>query len=314
MTQLRLDSGVTLPGENRLCMTVEVHQPAPGVARPVALVCLPGGGMNRHYFDLSAKDGAADANSFSFVHQMTARGFIVVTMDYLGVGDSDRPADGHALTPDLLVQANAKVLAQVLESLRKDVPDLVTIGVGHSMGAMMTILQQARDGTHVAIALLGFSTRGMPEYLSGEARALAAEGHEVVRARLVELARKTFVEPYPVIRTGASTSMFAGSKADPRAASIIKPAADVMLPVPAFMSMLPGNVAPEAAQIKVPVYLGLGELDIAGPVEHIPDSFPASPEVGLHIWPATGHSHFLFPGRAEVFAQVADWAGSVTNK
>lgn len=312
VTQLRLDSGVTLPGESRLCMTVDVHKPAAGLARPVALVCLPGGGMNRHYFDLTAKDGADDAKSFSFVHQMTARGFIVVTMDYLGVGDSDRPADGHALTPDLLVQANAAVQAQVLESLRKDVPDLVTIGIGHSMGAMMTILQQARDGTHVAIALLGFSTRGMPEYLSGEARALAAEGHEVVRARLVELARKTFVEPYPVIRTGASTSMFAGSKADPRAASIIKPAADVMLPVPAFLSMLPGNVAPEAAQIKVPVYLGLGELDIAGPTEQIPASFPASPDVGLHIWPATGHSHFLFPARASVFEQIAAWASSVT--
>ncbi len=314
MTERRLDSGVSLPGEGRLHMAVEVHRPSPDVARPVALVCLPGGGMNRQYFNLSTQDDAADALSFSFAHQMTARGFIVVTLDYLGVGGSDRPADGHALTPELLVQADAYVLEQVLADLRREVPALKTVGIGHSMGAMMTLLQQARDETHVAIALLGFSTRGMPEYLSAEARALAAEGHDAVRAKLVELARKTFVQPYPIIRSGSSSSMFVGSRADPRAARIIKPASDVMLPVPAFLSMLPGNVAPEAAQIKVPVFLGLGELDIAGPTEQIPASFPASPDVGLHIWPATGHSHFLFPGRADIFRDIADWAESVTNQ
>ena len=313
--QRHVDSGITLPGEDALRVAVEIRMPAPSALRPVALVCLPGGGMNRQYFDLCAKDGKPDAMSFSFARQMAARGFIVVTMDYLGIGDSDRPADGYALTPEVLAKASAHALGQVLNDLRAQIPALTTLGIGHSMGAMMTVLQQAAHHQHAGIALLGFSTRGLPEYLLPEARELAAQGHDAIRARLVEFARKTFVESYPVIKQSTQSSNFyAGDKADPRAASIIKPATAHMLPVPAFMSMLPGNVAPEAAQIDVPVFLGLGELDIAGPPNEIPAAFPASPAVSLHIWPATGHSHFLFPARTELFEQIADWAGKVTGK
>jgi pimeloyl-ACP methyl ester carboxylesterase len=313
--QRHVDAGVTLPGEGALRIAVEIRMPAPSAMRPVALVCLPGGGMNRHYFDLSAKDGKSDAMSFSFARQMAARGFIVVMMDYLGIGGSDRPADGYALTPEVLAQAGAHALDQVLNDLRSQVSGLTSIGVGHSMGAMMTVLQQAKYRQHSALALLGFSTRGLPEYLIPAARELALSDRAAVRECLVELARKTFFEPYPLIKPSAqANSLYAGSKADPRASSIIKPATDHMLPVPAFMSMLPGNVAPEAAQIDVPVFLGLGELDIAGPPNEIPAAFPASPAVSLHIWPATGHSHFLFPARTELLEQIADWAGKVTGK
>ncbi len=313
--QKQVDSGITLPGEGVLRVAVEIRMPSPATMRPIALVCLPGGGMNRHYFDLSAKDGQSDAMSFSFARQMAARGFIVVMLDYLGIGGSDRPADGYALTAQLLAQANAHALDQVLPDLRAQVPDLTTLGVGHSMGAMMTVLQQAAYRQHAGVALLGFSTRGLPEYLIPAARELALTDPAAVRACTVELARKTFFEPYPVIKPSAQSSTFyAGDKADPRASSIIKPATDHMLPVPAFMSMLPGNVAPEAAQIDVPVFLGLGELDIAGPPSEIPPAFPASPDVSLHIWPATGHSHFLFPARTELFEQLAQWAGKVTGK
>jgi pimeloyl-ACP methyl ester carboxylesterase len=312
--QRRLDSGLRLPGEGTLHVGVEIRMPFPALMRPIALVCLPGGGMNRHYFDLMAKDGKPDAMSFSFARQMAARGFIVVMMDYLGIGGSDRPADGYALTPARLAQAGAHALDQVLTELRSQVPALTTIGVGHSMGAMMTLLQQATYRQHEAIALLGFSTRGLPEYLIPQARELAKD-QAAVRECMVELARKTFFEPYPVIKPSAqSSTLYAGSKADPRASSIIKPAMDYMLPVPAFMSMLPGNVAPEAARIDVPVFLGVGELDIAGPPEEIPAAFPGSPDVSLHIWPATGHSHFLFPARTELYEQIADWAGSIKGK
>ena len=40
-----------------------------------------------------------------------------------------------------------------------------------------------------------------------------------------------------------------------------KAARDKMLPLPAFLSMLPGNVAPEAARIDVPLLLALGESE-----------------------------------------------------
>jgi pimeloyl-ACP methyl ester carboxylesterase len=314
VVQRHVDAGVSLHGESRLRMAVEIRHPDPAVAKPVALVCLPGGAMNKRFFDLYATDGSPDAMSFSFARQMAARGFTVVMLDYLGLGGSDQPADGYALTPEVLTRANRHALEVVLPELRAQFPGLKTIGVGHSMGAMMTVLQQAHHRPHAGLALLGFSTRGLPEYLIPEARALAAQGTDAVRAQLVELARKTFQVPYPVIKASAdSSALYAGSRADPRAAAVIKPAATQMLPVPAFMSMLPGNVAPEAAQVDVPVFLGVGELDIAGPPQDIPAAFPASPDASLHIWPATGHSHFLFPSRQQQFETLAAWTDKVTS-
>jgi len=320
--ELRLDSGIELNGA-RLHLAVDVRAPRQASlgAVPAVLVCLPGGAMNRRFFDLMPGGAAAGDVSFSFARQMAGRGFIVVSIDHLGVGGSDRPEDGYALTPDLVVQANQHALEQVLARLRggglladlPPLPDLVAIGVGHSMGAMLTLLQQHKYRPYAGLALLGFSTRGMPEYLIPEAKALAADT-EAVRAQLVRLAKATFAVPYPEVKPSPqSNNLFAGAAAEPRGVEAIKAARDRMLPVPAFLSMLPGNVAPEAAQIDVPLFLAVGERDIAGPPHQIPAAFTASSDVSLHIMAQSGHSHFLFPSRTGLFNRLAGWARLVAG-
>ncbi|MBV8062848.1 MAG: alpha/beta hydrolase [Nevskia sp.] len=325
-TTLRLDTGIALPGGAPLHVAVEVRAPRQaslGTA-PAVLVCQPGGGMNRRYWDLRPGNGlggdAAGDLSFSFAQQMAGRGFIVVFLDHLGVGESDRPEDGYALVPELLVRANQAAVQQVLERLRAGsllpvlppLPDLVSIGVGHSMGAMLTLLQQAAFRPYAGLALLGFSTRGMPDYLIPEAKHLAADT-AAVRAELVRLAKATFQVPYPEVKPSPQSNIFAGAAAEPRGVEAIKLARDKMLPVPAFMSMLPGNVAPEAAQIEVPLFLALGERDIAGPPHQVPAAFPASRDLSLHILPESGHSHFLFPARTGLFNRLGGWARLVAG-
>ena len=110
-----------------------------------------------------------------------------------------------------------------------------------------------------------------------------------------------------------SNSLFAGAAAEARGVEAIKAARDKMLPVTAFMSMLPGNVAPEAAQIEVPLFLALGERDIAGPPHQIPAAFTKSRDLSLHILPETGHSHFLFPARTGLFNRLGGWARLVAS-
>lgn len=311
-TTLRIESGIRLPGEGALEIAATIL--APEQPASVVLVCLPGGGMNRRYFDLVPPDGS---DSYSFARQMAARGFICVLLDHLGVGDSTRPADGYALTPEVLARANAHATATVLDRLRQGMavggwpalPDLVSIGVGHSMGALLTVIQQARFRQHAGIAVLGFSTRGLPEYLSAKARGLDVDGR---RRDLVSLARETFREPYPVLEHGNDTTgLYSGKTAEPAGVAAIKAARDVLLPVPAFQSMLPGNVAPEAAQISVPVFVGLGERDLAGPPEDAPKAFTASPQVDLEVLPGSGHSHFLFAARTRLFDSLAAWGASL---
>lgn len=337
---LRVPAGVRLPGEPEMSLALDVHWPPSLPQRPLVWVCLPGGAMNRHYFDLipprergggdlilpradggdaAAQTPEAQDGSYSFARQMTARGFLVVALDPLGVGDSHRPADGYALTPEVVSRANAAATERVLAALRAGhldaglppLPGLVALGLGHSMGAMLTVLQQAEFRTYRGIALLGFSTRGLPEYLPPAARALA-DDPAVLRARLPELARAQFVDPYPVLRPSPRDSaIYGGETAEAAGILALKRARDRLLPVPAFASMLPGNVAAEAARIDVPVFLGLGERDMAGPPHEIPAAFPASQEVSLCVLPEAGHAHFLFASRTRLFARLAQWANTM---
>lgn len=337
---LRLATTVVIgEGTSPLNIAAEVFIPVKLAQPPLALICLPGGGMSRRYYDLRLASAPPDSpeqeahpprgavsapapalrdDSFSFAAQMTKRGFIVVTLDHAGIGDSDKPADSYALTPTVLTQANAEATAQVLAQLRDGsllpavgpLPTLRSIGIGHSMGAMFTILQQAAHAQHAAIAVLGFSTRGLPEYVSPRVKELAAQSVEAVRAEVVPSARKMFGGvDYPEIKPNPQASrIFEGQQADPRGVEAIKAARAPLLPVPAFFSMIPGNVAPEAAQVRVPVFLGIGERDMVGEPQAVPAAFSASPSVELFVQPGAGHSHFLFESRFELFDRLAAWA------
>ena len=312
---LRIASGVAPQNEGRLHVAAEIWLPDNVAPDARALICLPGGGMNRRFFDLMPADGD---DSFSFARQMRARGFIVVLIDHLGIGESDRPADGYMLTPNLIAATNARATEHVLKLLRTGgfegasaLPGLKSIGVGHSMGAMMTVIQQAQYLQHSAIALLGFATRGLPEYVKPEVRELAAD-HARVREELIPLAREMFQQPYPRITRGPrGDDLYGSASAEAKAVAALKAALDVLLPVPCYMSMLPGNVAPEAASIDVPVFIGVGERDMTGPPGEIPAAFSASPRLSLHVLPEAGHSHFLFPSRAGLFGALAAWAQSI---
>jgi len=313
--QRRVDSGLALPGSAALHMGASVWWPLQPQSAPAALVCLPGGNMNRRYYDLQPADGD---DSFSFARQMVTRGFIVITLDYLALGDSDAPIDGWLLTPDVLTQANVHAARLLLAELREGrlapglppLPELPSLGVGHSMGGMMTILAQALGHLHAGIAALGFSTRGLPEYVSPEVRE-ASRDPAAARERLEEFARAMFKTPTPLIRQERNTGLFGGSKADLKGVAALQPAMDRLLALPAFLSMVPGNVAPEAAAIDVPVFLGLGERDMAGPPHQIPAAFTKSRDVTLYLLPEAGHSHFLFPARVGLFDRLARWGRGV---
>jgi pimeloyl-ACP methyl ester carboxylesterase len=305
----RLPLKLALPNEGPLQIAATLYEAASTTGDPMLLVCLPGGGMNRGYFDLMPDDGDT---SFSFARQMTARGFHVLTIDHIGIGDSTRPRDGYALDAALLAQANEEALQQVLIELRRTMPKLRSVGVGHSMGAMLTLVQQATYKPHAAIALLGFSTRGLPDY-TPSAQAELAKDPQQLREQLPALARRMFREPYPKVqRDPQAKGIFGGSSADARGIAALKAASDEpLLPLPAYQSMLPGNVALEAARIDVPVYLAVGDRDMAGPPQQIPAAFTSSYDIELQVLPDTGHAHFLFAARQALFDRLAVWTRSV---
>lgn len=317
---IRVPTTVGVAGQGGLEIAAELFIPplANLSDRSWLWVCLPGGGMNRRFFDL--QPGSGD-DSFSLARFLVGQGQLVLLIDHAGIGESTRPDDGYVLVPEVVAAANAETTQTILSQLRHGsltsdlppLPNLCSIGLGHSMGAMMTVIQQARYAQHHALVVLGFGTDGLPKFLSAEARELATHV-EAVRAALPELARKMFVQPYPRITRipkSVGEDLYGSETVDPQGVQALKAALDPILPVPSFMAMLPGNVAPEAAQITVPVFIGVGDRDMMGPPHRLPTNYPASLDVTLQVLPATGHSHFIFPTRLQLFKRLLAWANSL---
>ncbi len=310
-TTVELGLTQEFPGEAALGLRASLFWPTQ--TPPVGLFfCVPGGAMNRHYFDLRA--GADD--SFSFAAQMAVRGHLCVLLDSLGIGDSSRPQDSYAITTARLAQAQTEALKEILERLRTGrvtgcpVADasLPLVGLGHSMGGMLIVAQQAATRPFDGLALLGFCTRGLTDFLPPQARGLLHD-REALLARLPELALEYFGSHYPPMpRGGSSPGLFGGRHAQAAGIQALARAEDCLLPVPAFQSMLPGNVAPQAESIKAPMFLAAGDRDMVGKPDEIPGNFPNCKDIVLHVLPRTGHAHFLFPSRLGLFDRLDRWA------
>jgi pimeloyl-ACP methyl ester carboxylesterase len=315
--ELRVDAGVAVPGEPIPEIAVHVYWPG-GKDHPrpsIALFCLPGGSINAGYYDL----GGAEQPSFSFARQLAKHGLITIAIDHLGVGASTRTSDILALTPDKVAAANSNATRQITDRIRTGclapglaaVPDLATIGVGHSMGALLTALQQATYSQHSAVALLGYSDNGLIQHLPSQAHHMAGES-ELIPDAIEALAREIYASGWPeMARSEDTNSIFYGSKADPVGVQALKAVGDKLLVVPGLQSMIPGNMAHLLARITVPVFLGLGDLDIAGSPHTVPASFAGSGDVTLFVLPDTGHCHFIFPSRGALFERVAQWVATV---
>ncbi len=308
---LRIEVGELLPGEGSLAIAADLFVPPRLRSPATALFCLPGGAMNRAYYDLQGE------GDFSFAAHLTACGYLVVALDPLGVGDSSQPRDGFALTPDVLTAAHARAVDVICDELRSGrltgtpLTQLRTLGVGHSMGAMLTTLQQAQHAQHAALMLLGFGAQGLPEALLPAERRFAGDPGGA-RANLVLLAHERSAEAYVQIAPSAqSRQLFAGESADRRGVEALRRARAPLLVTAGLFSMIPGSCAPECARIDVPLLLAVGDRDIAGTPQQIPASFPGSPDVTLLVLPATGHSHFLFPSRRHLFERVTGWLAAL---
>jgi alpha-beta hydrolase superfamily lysophospholipase len=312
---VRVDvSDVAPPGCKELAL--EVVPPAGQAKARAVLFCFPGGGMTRRYFDLAVP-------GYSFARHASERGFLVVMADHPGIGDSDAPDDGWALTPKMVASIDAAAVDRALAMLRAGevhgIPPLdpaaTVIGVGHSMGAHLVIHQQGlRAGFH-GLVLLGWGGRGLPEYLDEADRALGdldQTDPAAYAAALVASARRRFGHPFPVL-AGNSEMMIANPlPADVRDALVASRAP--LLAVVGHSTLIPGSAKRSAAAVDVPVFLGVGEHDIATGHRLIPNEFPASRDITLFVLAGAGHNQNVEPGREELWERVTGWADQLASR
>jgi pimeloyl-ACP methyl ester carboxylesterase len=212
----------------------------------------------------------------------------------------------------VIAAANAQAVEALASELGARWTGLPRIGVGHSLGGLLAVVQQAEHESFDALVLLGVGTRGLRVLLSDEELGYA-DRPEAARAELVRLARKrsggeAWFELPAAARAGA---IFNGG-AVPAALAAMRAVACEVASVPALFSMIPGCAAPWAARVRVPVFLGIGERDITGPPHEIPASFPGSPDITLYIQPGASHSHFAFPTCHALFERSGTFIEKLT--
>ncbi len=275
---------------------------------PIVVFCFPGGGMSRRYFDLPIP-------GYSFAAHLSSLGYPTVIVDHPGVGESDTPDDPWSLTPEVVADVDAAAVMAVLKALetgqvanRAVVPSMV-VGIGHSAGALVLLHQQARSAPFHAIGLLGWAGHGLPEHLNEEERDWARHPGRI-DPELVERARKRHEEPLVDLPRGSSTLLMANPlPADVHAALV--EARSPLLAIVGYASMIPGSAAHCAERVTVPVFLGVGDRDIARNHLDIPKEFPLSGDVTVYLLRDSGHNHNVEPTRTALWDRLAAWIWSV---
>ncbi len=317
----RIDVSEAVPHPGRFELAVDVVVPHERAidSPPVALVCLPGGFLSRRYFDL----GTAGERSYSFAQAMAARGFVTLAIDHLGIGESSKPEPveaGFAFGVEVVARANQLALERALERLGRGdaeagIPAMrcgSTIGVGHSMGSVLTVEQQAIARPHRALVLFSFTTRGLPLFLNADQRQYANDP-ERARRELGALARRSYATPYPARAEGAEgdrRAAFGVGTAPPLAEALLHAASTDLLALGGLLSMLPGGYAPSAAAIDVPVYVLIGDHDLHGE-RGVRAELPRSPSVTIRTLEDCWHCHLVANSRAAIFREIPIWIADV---
>ena len=274
----------------------------------VVMFCLAGGGMSRHYFDLP---GADEAGTLSMSEHLAGSRYTVITLDHPGVGDSPPGVDGWELTPHFVAERDAAAIAE----LRRHYPG-IAIGIGHSMGAMLSVIAQGRHYCFDALALLGwsFSQRfGLPELDAGltDAERAVLGNADAVRAHQVEFAKQKFAGPR---HDGNSTTwefLIGPTQISDQARQAIRHASAELLAVCGLAAVLRG-VGPEVAAIDVPVLLAWGQHDVTGNARATAEELRNCPDLTLFELPDAGHNHNVAPNRAALWNRIVRWTDSVT--
>ncbi len=324
----RIDVSQAVPLAGRFEVAVDVVVPTGRTANPanVALACLPGGFLSRRYYDLGQNLEQGGDWSYSFAEAMASQGFVVLAFDHLGIGESTRPEPiegGYALGVEVVARVNQLALERALERLAEGDPARgipptrcsATIGVGHSMGSVLTVEQQAQARPHRALVLFSFSTKGLPRFLNEDQLGYA---NDPVRTRreLGEIVRRSFGTPYPPRPNQDETNRraaFGVGTAPPRAEALLEGASTHLLAAGGLLSMIPGGYAPPAEAIDVPVYILVGDHDLHGVLE-LADELPKCPEKTTRVLEDCWHCHFVANTRASIWSEIPAWIRQVLAK
>ncbi|MER7877184.1 hypothetical protein ABTY63_27070 [Streptomyces solisilvae] len=318
--ELRIDVSDALPGPTQaeVAATIWADPSVPG-PRLVA-VAFPGGGYTRAYYELDSPelDGPGQAQFHA------EQGWIVVACDPLGGGDST-PLDDELIGLEASAHAAHLVTEAVQGQLAvgtamtslKPCEVGTRVGIGHSLGGMQLIHQQAQHRSFDAVAVLGFSaihtiipTPDESALAPHDAGASVADAWSGPLSDDISHLRYAYHwEDVPSALVAADMSV--GFPV--RTAKSLPPWICSTFPPFAAFCMSPGVVASEAAAIDVPVFLGAGERDVLRDVRTEPAAYRGTRDVTVHEVPRCAHMHNFSPQRGVLWHRLQRWGDLINS-
>lgn len=294
--------------------------------RQTIIFALPGGGYARGYYNLQLPSHPKYSQAEYHVQQ----GHIFVALDHLGVGDSSTE-NATSLRIEDIAAANARAVEAITEKLREgslldDLPAIehfVRIGIGQSMGGCITVVMQANHACYDGIGVLGYSAihTVLPQPTEEE-RARSIQGHhysrETASAQLSLETSSASISSfsYPFHWEDVPEDIIAEDMSNgfPLRTPPVPAWASATVPNCAITMMSPGAIAAEAAAIRVPVFIGVGERDTCPTPHAEPSAYQNSTDVSLSIIPQMAHMHNFAGTRHTLWARLEEWYTTIVRE
>jgi alpha-beta hydrolase superfamily lysophospholipase len=286
---------------------------------PIVCFAKPGATASRAYYTLDLPGPGKGAQATWHAE----RGWVFIAVDHLGTGASTIPDPSLTDFETVTRSADAaerEILRRLADgSLVDDFPaivDPVVIGIGQSMGGCLTVVQQAHRRTYDGIGVLGYGVRRThpptPPGREPMVQAWRARGSDLVMNEGLAGdssspdARKAALE-------FVSWSMF-HDDIDRDVVRFGDPSSPwTSIPTPGALKWVttPGAVAPEAASIRCPVLVAMGDRDVVTDPPGEVREYLSSPSVDLFICPTMAHMHNFAGTRVLFWRRIETWAAWV---
>jgi len=268
---------------------------------PIWMFAVHGAGENWTYWDKIIP--GRESEPYSFARFMATRGVGVIAIDALGRGDSTYTRHGSELTLEVLALGHHQASSYARELLLQGklisglepLEDLFYVGIGHSGGSAETMVQQGSHATYDAVTLLGMPS---DDFLYPH------RGEDALRAVLVEDEKGMVAIPE---RPPASVAGAFAPGTPPDVIAAFPPGRP--WPPSHLNNMKNGTLIAYTRKITSPVFVGFGEVDLAGSPIQEQQRF-ASDDVTAYVQPGLYHHHWSSPRRLELMTAIYNWAWS----
>lgn len=303
-------------GDEINTITGDYHpsQEPSGAGAATVLVCWPGGSYNRSYWDFDVPGHPG----YSFARYMASLGYIVVNADPLGVGSSSAPAVGETVDLEMMGAACDEFVQQVRVRLSQGTlhdslapcDDVTMVGIGHSLGGALTMVTQATQASYDRLCVLGYNN-GVKDVVDD---AFGPRVEEVEAAAITQAKgffKETWDDVYGLVDRAEHFGWLYGPYTEDAVIALDAQFTSRWPRRPYVEALMPGFTSRYAAEIRVPLFLGFGELDVTTTPHAEPSFYPNSTDVTLHLLEGSAHCHNMARSRHAQWDRIARWLTSL---